>query len=102
MYRHPVRLELFGDEIESIRLYDAATQRTLRPLELAHVQYTGWAFRNRAELLLHFGRFYRRPEVQRVALQRSRPQGRLQCPQSVLVRVTSKLESQVATEPVLD
>jgi transcription-repair coupling factor (superfamily II helicase) len=32
VYRHPVRLELFGDEIESLRLYDAATQRTLRPL----------------------------------------------------------------------
>jgi transcription-repair coupling factor (superfamily II helicase) len=33
VYRHPVRLELFGDEIESIRLYDAATQRTLRTLD---------------------------------------------------------------------
>jgi transcription-repair coupling factor (superfamily II helicase) len=32
VYRHPVRVELFGDEVESIRLYDAATQRTLRPL----------------------------------------------------------------------
>ncbi len=30
VYRHPVRIELFGDEVESIRLYDAATQRTLR------------------------------------------------------------------------
>jgi transcription-repair coupling factor (superfamily II helicase) len=37
VYRHPVRLELFGDEIESIRLYDAATQRTLRPLEAVHL-----------------------------------------------------------------
>ena len=33
VYRHPVRLELFGDEVESIRLYDAATQRTLRTLD---------------------------------------------------------------------
>ncbi|HXI59413.1 MAG TPA: transcription-repair coupling factor [Polyangia bacterium] len=33
VYRHPVRIELFGDDVESIRLYDAATQRTLRPLE---------------------------------------------------------------------
>jgi transcription-repair coupling factor (superfamily II helicase) len=33
VYRHPVRIELFGDEVESVRLYDAATQRTLRPLE---------------------------------------------------------------------
>jgi len=33
VYRHPVRIELFGDEIESIRLYDAGTQRTLRPLD---------------------------------------------------------------------
>jgi transcription-repair coupling factor (superfamily II helicase) len=37
VYRHPVRIELFGDEIESIRLYDAATQRTLRPLEAVYL-----------------------------------------------------------------
>jgi transcription-repair coupling factor (superfamily II helicase) len=37
VYRHPVRIELYGDEIESIRLYDAATQRTLRPLEAVHL-----------------------------------------------------------------
>ncbi len=36
VYRHPVRIELFGDEVESIRLYDAATQRTLRPLDAVH------------------------------------------------------------------
>jgi len=30
VYKHPVRIELFGDEVESLRLYDAATQRTLR------------------------------------------------------------------------
>jgi len=30
VYRHPVRIELDGDQIESIRLYDAGTQRTLR------------------------------------------------------------------------
>jgi len=33
VYKHPVRIELFGDEVESLRLYDAATQRTLRPLD---------------------------------------------------------------------
>jgi transcription-repair coupling factor (superfamily II helicase) len=37
VYRHPVRLELFGDEIESIRLYDAATQRTLRALDQVYL-----------------------------------------------------------------
>ena len=31
--REPVRLELFGDEIESIRAFSAFTQRTLHPLE---------------------------------------------------------------------
>ena len=30
VYRHPVRVELDGDLIESIRLYDGASQRTLR------------------------------------------------------------------------
>jgi transcription-repair coupling factor (superfamily II helicase) len=33
LYRHPVRIELFGDEVESLRLFDAATQRTLRPID---------------------------------------------------------------------
>ena len=33
VYKHPVRIELFGDEVESLRLYDAATQRTLRPIQ---------------------------------------------------------------------
>jgi transcription-repair coupling factor (superfamily II helicase) len=33
VYRHPARLELFGDDVESLRLFDAATQRTLRPIE---------------------------------------------------------------------
>ncbi|HVZ74378.1 MAG TPA: transcription-repair coupling factor [Polyangia bacterium] len=37
VYRHPVRVETFGDEVESIRLYDAATQRTLRPLRELHL-----------------------------------------------------------------
>ncbi len=37
VYRHPVRIELFGDEVESIRLYDAATQRTLRPLDSVYL-----------------------------------------------------------------
>ena len=33
IYKHPVRIELFGDEVESVRLYDAATQRTLRTID---------------------------------------------------------------------
>ncbi|HJX54278.1 MAG TPA: hypothetical protein VJ801_16040, partial [Polyangia bacterium] len=33
IYKHPLRIELFGDEVESVRLYDAATQRTLRPVD---------------------------------------------------------------------
>ncbi len=35
--REPVRLELFGDEVESIRAFSAFTQRTLHPLESAVV-----------------------------------------------------------------
>ena len=30
---HPVRLDFFGDEIETIRLFDPATQRTIEKLE---------------------------------------------------------------------
>ncbi len=33
VYRHPVRIELDGDDVESLRLFDPATQRTLRPVE---------------------------------------------------------------------
>jgi transcription-repair coupling factor (superfamily II helicase) len=36
VYRHPIRIELFGDEVESIRLYDGATQRTLRELDAVY------------------------------------------------------------------
>ena len=32
VYRHPVRIELHGDDVESLRLFDSATQRTLRPI----------------------------------------------------------------------
>jgi len=33
VYRHPVRIELDGDEVDALRLFDTATQRTLRPIE---------------------------------------------------------------------
>ncbi len=36
-YRHPVRIELFGDEVEGLRLFDAASQRTLRPIEQVEI-----------------------------------------------------------------
>jgi transcription-repair coupling factor (superfamily II helicase) len=35
--REPIRIELFGDEVESIRAFSAFTQRTLHPLEEAIV-----------------------------------------------------------------
>ena len=34
---HPVRIELFGDEIESLRWFEAESQRTLRPIEWLHL-----------------------------------------------------------------
>lgn len=37
LYRHPIRVELFGDTIESLRFYDPDSQRTLRPVERVHV-----------------------------------------------------------------
>lgn len=33
LYRYPARIELFGDTIESIRLFDPETQRTMRPID---------------------------------------------------------------------
>jgi transcription-repair coupling factor (superfamily II helicase) len=33
LYRFPLRLELFGDEVESIRFFDPETQRTMRPVD---------------------------------------------------------------------
>ncbi|HEY4188684.1 MAG TPA: transcription-repair coupling factor [Polyangia bacterium] len=37
VYHYPVRIELFGDEVESIRLFDPATQRTLRQISAVHI-----------------------------------------------------------------
>jgi len=34
---HPVRIELFGDEIESLRWFEAESQRTLRPVDWVHL-----------------------------------------------------------------
>src|SRR5512143_3702130 len=34
---HPVRIELFGDEIESLRWFEAESQRTLRPVDWLHL-----------------------------------------------------------------
>ena len=34
---HPVRIELFGDDVESMRWFDAESQRTLRAVEWVHV-----------------------------------------------------------------
>ncbi len=34
---HPVRIELFGDEVESLRWFEAESQRTLRPVEQVHL-----------------------------------------------------------------
>lgn len=37
LYEHPVRIELFGDEIESIRTFDIFNQRSLEPLPKVEV-----------------------------------------------------------------
>ncbi len=37
VYPQPVRLEFFGDEVESLRLFDPETQRTVRALEQAYL-----------------------------------------------------------------
>ena len=34
---HPVRIELFGDEVESLRWFDAESQRTLREVDHVHL-----------------------------------------------------------------
>ncbi len=34
---HPIRIELFGDEVESLRWFEAESQRTLRAVEHVHV-----------------------------------------------------------------
>jgi transcription-repair coupling factor (superfamily II helicase) len=37
LYRYPVRIELFGDAVESMRLFDPESQRTLRDLDTLYV-----------------------------------------------------------------
>ncbi len=34
---HPVRIELFGDVVESLRTFEAESQRTLKPIEVVHL-----------------------------------------------------------------
>ncbi|HEV7557147.1 MAG TPA: CarD family transcriptional regulator, partial [Kofleriaceae bacterium] len=34
---HPVRIELFGDEVESLRWFESESQRTLRHVEVVHL-----------------------------------------------------------------
>nr|HEX4313042.1 transcription-repair coupling factor [Kofleriaceae bacterium] len=34
---HPVRIELFGDDIEALRWFDAESQRTLRAIDVVHL-----------------------------------------------------------------
>ena len=36
--RHPIRLEFIGDNIESLRTYDPGTQRSIEPIDQAHVE----------------------------------------------------------------
>jgi transcription-repair coupling factor (superfamily II helicase) len=35
--RHPIRLEFVGDTIESLRTYDPGTQRSIEPIDQAHI-----------------------------------------------------------------
>jgi len=37
LYDFPIRIELFGDEVESLRTFDPSSQRTLRTLEALHL-----------------------------------------------------------------
>jgi transcription-repair coupling factor (superfamily II helicase) len=34
---HPIRIELFGDDVESLRWFEAESQRTLRPVDVVHL-----------------------------------------------------------------
>src|SRR5688500_1165239 len=36
--RHPIRLEFVGDTIESLRTYDPGTQRSIEPIDQAHIE----------------------------------------------------------------
>jgi transcription-repair coupling factor (superfamily II helicase) len=37
LYRYPVRVELFGDEVDAMRLFDPRTQRTLRAIDAVYL-----------------------------------------------------------------
>jgi transcription-repair coupling factor (superfamily II helicase) len=47
---NPVRIELFGDEVESIRTFDAATQRSLETLKATDVTVLSPNARHRTHL----------------------------------------------------
>ena len=49
-WNYPVRIEYFGDEIESIRQFEIASQRSLRSLESVDVTIVGAGLADRAHL----------------------------------------------------
>jgi transcription-repair coupling factor (superfamily II helicase) len=51
IYRFPLRLELFGDELESIRFFDPATQRTLREIDEVYLHPVRETIRTRGHRL---------------------------------------------------
>ena len=48
---HPVRIELFGDEIESLRQFDVASQRSLEPLQSIELTVLGRGGQGKGSLL---------------------------------------------------
>jgi transcription-repair coupling factor (superfamily II helicase) len=51
LYRFPVRIELFGDEVESIRFFDAETQRTMRAVDEVYLHPVRETVRTRGHQL---------------------------------------------------
>ncbi len=51
LYRFPVRIELFGDQVESIRFFDPETQRTMRAVDEIYVHPVRETVRTRGHRL---------------------------------------------------
>ena len=52
--KFPIRAEFIGDNVESLRIYDPATQRSIEPIDQAHIEPLQEVVDDRSATILHY------------------------------------------------
>ena len=78
----PIRLDFFGDELESIRIFDVETQRTIKPLKRVHLAPVSEVFMSklaisefRKNYIASFGGGINKDPIYAAVIEGIRPQG---------------------------